>query len=144
MARDAYSYLHLPMVAGIVLLALGIEQVLEHVGDTSDGELSRSLDLLPLTALYGGVALFLLAHSAFKYRTWRRVTARRLAAATLLLVIIPLAMELAALVALGLLAAVMIALIATEAMRYSEVREQIRHEDTGPEVHTGVRGHQEE
>ncbi len=56
----------------------GIEQVLELVGHTTDGELALGLDLLPLTALYGGVALFLFAHVAFKYRTWRHVSVRRL------------------------------------------------------------------
>jgi hypothetical protein len=42
---------------------------------------------------------------------------------------VPLAAEVPALAALGLLAAVMSVMIATEAMQYSEVREQIRHED---------------
>jgi low temperature requirement protein LtrA len=144
LARDAYSYLHLPIVAGIVLLALGIEQVLEHVGETSHRELSEPLPVLPLGALYGGMALFLLAHSAFKYRTWRRVTARRLVVTALIVALVPLAVELPSLAALGLLTAVMVAMIASEAMRYSEVREQIRHEDVGPEAHIGNRAHQEE
>jgi low temperature requirement protein LtrA len=135
MARDAYSYLHLPMVAGIALLALGIEQVLVNVGETSNGELTEPLAALPLGALYGGVALFLFAHAAFKYRTWRHVTARRLVVAVLLLVLMPAAMELPGLAALGLLAAVMIAMVASESIRYSEVRERIRHEDAGPEAH---------
>jgi low temperature requirement protein LtrA len=135
MARDAYSYLHLPMVAGIALLALGIEQVLEQVGHSTDGELSRSLHSVPLAALYGGVVLFLVAHAAFKYRTWHHVAVRRLVVAALLFVLIPAARELPALAALGLLAAVMVVMIATEAVRYSEVREQIRHEEAGPEAH---------
>jgi low temperature requirement protein LtrA len=135
MARDAYSYLHLPMVAGIVLLALGIEKVLEHVGESTDGELAESLDVLPLAALYGGVALFLFAHVWFKHRTWGLLTVRRLAVAILICALIPVAMELPSLAALGLLTVVMIAMIATEAVRYSEEREQVRHEDAGPEVH---------
>ena len=135
MARDAYSYLHLPMVAGIALVALGIEQVLELVGDTKHGELALGLSVLPLTALYGGVALFLFAHVAFKYRTWRRVTVRRLVVAVSLCALIPLAMELPALVALGLLTAILVATIASEAVRYAEAREQVRHEEAGPEVH---------
>jgi low temperature requirement protein LtrA len=135
MARDAYSYLHLPMVAGIALLALGIEKVLGKVGETSGGPLSEPLEALPLGALYGGVALFLLAQVAFKYRTWHQITVRRLAVAGLLALLVPVAMELPALAALGLLALVMVAMIASEAVRYSEVREQIRHEDAGPEVH---------
>jgi low temperature requirement protein LtrA len=135
MARDAYSYLHLPMVAGIALLALGIEQVLGSVGETSNGELSEPLAALPLGALYGGVVLFLVAHAAFKYRTWHQVTVRRLLVAGLLVVLMPAAMAVPALAALGLLAGVMVVMIATESVRYSEVREQIRHDDAGPEVH---------
>ena len=143
MARDAYSYLHLPMVAGIALVALGIEQVLELVGDTTDGELGLGLDILPLTALYGGVALFLFAHVAFKYRTWDRVTLHRLVVAVLICASIPLAAELPALAALGVLSAVLVALIATEAIRYAEAREQVRHEDGGPEVHGAHAGRRE-
>ena len=33
LARDTYSYLHLPMVAGIIFIALGIKQTLAHVGE---------------------------------------------------------------------------------------------------------------
>ncbi len=143
MARDAYSYLHLPMVAGIALVALGIEQVLELVGHTTDGELALGLDILPLTALYGGVALFLFAHVAFKYRTWRRVTARRLVVGMLLCALIPFARELPALAALGLLTAVFVAMIASEAVQYAEAREQIRHEEGGPEVHGAQAGRRE-
>lgn len=141
MARDAYSYLHLPMVAGIVLLALGIEQVLESVGETSHGELTDPLAVLPLGALYGGVALFLFAHVGFKFRTWGQVTIRRLVVAGLIVASIPVAMELPALAALGLLAVVLVAMIASEAVRYSEVREQIRHEDAGPEAHSSRAAH---
>jgi low temperature requirement protein LtrA len=129
LARDAYSYLHMPMVAGIVLLALGMKTVLELVGDTRHHELSEPLPLLPLAAMYGGVSLYLLAHSAFKYRTWHRVTGRRLVVAVLLGALIPAAAELPALGALGLLVAVLVAMIGSEAVQYSELREQVRHED---------------
>src|SRR5918995_7517008 len=60
LARDAYSYLHLPMVAGIIFAALGIEQTLAHVGDP--------LGTIPAVALCGGVALCLLGHHAFRLR----------------------------------------------------------------------------
>jgi low temperature requirement protein LtrA len=135
LARDAYSYLHLPMVAGVILAALGLETVLEYVGDTSHHDLSEPLDPLPLGALYGGVALFLLAQSAFKFRTWRRVTVRRLVVAGLLLALIPPLSEVPALGALALLAGVLVAMITSEAKRYAEARERIRHSDVGPEVH---------
>jgi low temperature requirement protein LtrA len=50
LARDSYSYLHLPMVAGIVLVALGVKKTLAHVGDP--------LGIIPAVALCGGVALY--------------------------------------------------------------------------------------
>ena len=51
MARDAFSFLHLPLVAGIVLLALGVKKTLEHVDDP--------LKLVAAVGLCGGVALYL-------------------------------------------------------------------------------------
>ncbi len=48
LARDSYSYLHFPMVAGIVLAALGLEETLAHVDDP--------LEAVHAFALLGGVA----------------------------------------------------------------------------------------
>jgi low temperature requirement protein LtrA len=128
LARDAYSYLHLPIVTGIVLLALGVEQVLAHVAESTVHELSEPLVPLSVVALYGGVSTFLVAHAAFKWRTSRRLTVRRLVVAAVLVAAIPLGAVVPALVALAILAAVMVAMIASEAVRYAEDRERIRHE----------------
>ena len=73
MARDSYSYLHFPMVAGIVLLALGLKKTLEHVDDP--------LKLVPAVAMLGGAALYLLAHVAFRWRNVHRFSLQRLLAA---------------------------------------------------------------
>ena len=105
LARDAYSYLHLPMIAGIVLVALGLKKVLRVRRRRERRRLSPIPPDVPLVAMYGGVALYLFAHVAFKYRTWRQVTVRRLAVAVLLCALIRLAKELPALVALGLVTA---------------------------------------
>ena len=51
MARDSYSYLHLPMVAGIILFAVGVKKTLGDVGEP--------LKLVPAVALCGGVAMYL-------------------------------------------------------------------------------------
>ena len=53
-ARDSYSYLHLPMIAGIVLVALGVKKTLGHVDEP--------LDTVPAVALFGGIALYYAAH----------------------------------------------------------------------------------
>ena len=57
LALDAYSYLHLPMIAGSVLFALALRTTLHNVGD--------ALHTVPALALCGGTALYLTAHIAF-------------------------------------------------------------------------------
>ncbi len=135
LARDAYSYLHLPMIAGIVLLALGLKEVHAYVGDATHHELSESLALLPLAAMYGGVVLYLLALVAFKYRVIRKTSVPRLLVAALLLGLVPVAAQVPALAALGVLAAISVGLIAFEVIRFSHTREHIRHEEDGALSH---------
>ena len=66
MARDGYSYLHLPIVAGVVLVALGLKTTLAHVDEP--------LDAVAPTALLGGVVLYLLGVVALKWRTLQRLS----------------------------------------------------------------------
>ncbi len=122
LARDSYSYLHFPMVAGIALLAVGLKSTLEHVG--------RPLALVPAAALLGGGALYLLAHVAFRLRNMHTLNGRRLACAALLFALLPAAVALQppSLATLGALAAVLVGLISYEAVRYAEARERIRHQ----------------
>jgi low temperature requirement protein LtrA len=119
MARDSYSYLHLPMVAGIVLFAVGVKKTLAHVGDP--------LELVPAVSLSGGVALYLLAHILFRLRNVRSLNRQRLVVALLLVGTIPLAREIPALATLGLVAFLSAALIAYEAIRFADARHRVRH-----------------
>jgi low temperature requirement protein LtrA len=119
LARDAYSYLHLPMVAGIVLFALGLKTTLGHVGD--------ELDTVPAVGLCGGVALYLLAHIAFLFRATRRLFRRRTVGAVVLLALIPAATAIPALAALGLVSLVCSLIVAYEVIRYRAHRMQVRH-----------------
>jgi low temperature requirement protein LtrA len=132
LGRDAYSFLHVPLIAGIVLVALGMKKVLEYVGDTEHHELSDPLSFLALLALYGGVAVYLLGHVGFKMRTAGIVAGPRIVAAAVLLAALPLAANLPALAALALLAAVTAALIGYETVRFAEVRDRVRHEGETP------------
>ena len=91
LARDAYSFLHFPMLLGVVMLALGLKKVLEYVGDTEQHQLSDPLNGIGLYALYGGVVIYLLGHLAFKWRIERFLTVDRLIAAAALVLIIPVA-----------------------------------------------------
>ena len=119
MARDSYSYLHLPMVAGIVFFAVGVKKTLAHVGDP--------LETVPAVALCGGVALYLLSHVAFRLRNVRTLNKQRLLVAAVLLALIPAAVTLPALGTLGVVAAVVAGLIAYEAIRFTEARDRVRH-----------------
>jgi low temperature requirement protein LtrA len=107
------------MIAGIVLIALGLKKTVGHVEDP--------LKLVPASALLGGAAMYLLAHVAFRLRNIHTLSKPRLACSGLLLALIPLGVELPALATLAILAAVLAALITYEAVRYAEARDRIRH-----------------
>jgi low temperature requirement protein LtrA len=117
-ARDAYSYLHLPMVAGIVLFAFGLKTTLADV--------DISLATVPALGLCGGVSLYFLAHVGLRIRTGGGIGHGRPVATILLLALIPVATEVRSIVALALVAAVCVALIAYEAIRYRGARAWIR------------------
>jgi low temperature requirement protein LtrA len=118
LARDSYSYLHLPMIAGIVLLALGIKKTLPDIDEP--------LKLIPAVALCGGVTLYMLAHVAFRLRNMGTLARRRLIVAILCLCVIPMATEADAIVALSAITSVLVALIVYEAIRFREGRARLR------------------
>jgi hypothetical protein len=86
------------------------------------------LALVPATALLGGAALYLLAHVAFRLRNVHTLSVRRLVCALVLLALLPAAVSLPALATLGILAAMLSALIAYEAIRYADSRDRVRHQ----------------
>ena len=129
LARDYYSYLHMPMIAGIVLFALGLKKTVEHVGDP--------LATVPAVALCGGLSLYFLTHVALRIRsvqTVRRSTTERpgwigpgrLATGIAMLVVLPAVLELPALGALLLVAGICCALIAWDVIHYREDRSRVR------------------
>jgi low temperature requirement protein LtrA len=118
LARDVYTYLHLPMVAGIVLFAFSMKTTLAHVGD--------ELDTIPALALCGGPALYLLAYVALRVRVTRTLGRGRLVAALACAALTPVAMSVPALVALSLVAAVWVALHAYEIIWWREARAETR------------------
>jgi low temperature requirement protein LtrA len=119
-ARDSYSYLHFPMVAGIALIAVGMKRTIGHVEDP--------LKLVPAAALLGGAATYLLAHVAFRLRNMHTLSRRRLVCAVVLLALLPAGAALPAIATLGILATLLTTLIAYEALRYAEARDHVRHQ----------------
>jgi low temperature requirement protein LtrA len=128
-ARDHYSYLHLPMIAGVVLFALGLKKTVEHVDEP--------LDLVPAAALCGGVALYFFAHVLMRLRSVQVIRrdrgehpgwfgVGRPTATVASLALIPVAVEVTALTALALVTAVCLVLIVYDVVHYREERAQVR------------------
>src|SRR5215204_1167858 len=121
LARDSYSYIHFLLVAGVILLALGLKKGLGHPSD--------ALEDVPAFALVGGVTVYLLGLVAFRYRHIRTVNRHRFGLALLLLALFPVATEVSALVMLGLLNVLLWAMIVYETRGYGEDRAEVRHGD---------------
>jgi low temperature requirement protein LtrA len=120
MARDSYSYLHFPMVAGIALLAVGMKKTVGHADE--------ALKLVPATALLGGAALYLFAHVAFRWRNVHSLSVRRLLVGLVALALVPAGEVLPSLVTLAILAALLSGMIVYEVVRYAAARDRVRHD----------------
>ncbi len=118
LARDSYSYLHFAMVAGVVLIAVGLGTGLSDVGEP--------LPTTPAFALLGGAAIYLLAHVALQLRTSRSASLPRLVLAASLLVLTPVATALPTLVTLAGVSAALWAVIGYETVSYRETRARAR------------------
>ena len=106
-AADAYSYLHLPIVAGIIIFAVGVKLLVR-------GDASAALAGAPRLALCAGVALYLLAHGAFALRLGESAIRARALAAIALLILYAVAGSLAAWALAAIAAAIVAAVCAVE------------------------------
>jgi low temperature requirement protein LtrA len=123
MARDSYSVLHLPMVAGIVFFALGVKKVLVKPGEP--------LQVVAATALLGGIALYLVAHVLFRYRNTRSWSIPRSTTAGLMVLAIVLLQNVAAEIVLVAATVLLVALTAYETIKYREARHAVREHGVG-------------
>ncbi|WP_033293955.1 low temperature requirement protein A [Amycolatopsis jejuensis] len=89
-ATDSYTYLHLPLIAGIVLVALGLKKTFLTLSDSAHHSPSDALHGVPLWALTGGLALYLVALSSLRRRNLGSWNRQRLVVAVLLLALTPL------------------------------------------------------
>jgi low temperature requirement protein LtrA len=120
LARDSYSYIHLLMVAGIVLMAFGMKVTIGHHGD--------ELADVPAFALLGGLALYLLGLVSFRWRHVHTLNRRRLGLAIVLLLLVPVATAVPALVSLALAVALIWTMIGYEHRGYGPGRDELRRE----------------
>ena len=89
LARDAYTYLHAPIVAGIIAVAVGDDLLIAGPGDALHG--------VGLAMVLGGPALYLVGESLFRLRITGAANAERLAVAALLVLLVPLGSQISAL-----------------------------------------------
>jgi low temperature requirement protein LtrA len=126
LARDSYSYIHLFLVAGIVMTAFGLKTVIAHTG--------AHLHWVTAFALLGGIALYLLGLVAFRYRHKRTWNRNKLIFSAVFLVLIPVATAIPALATLAIAAALLAVLVTIEHAGYDERRDRIRARNTMTEA----------
>jgi low temperature requirement protein LtrA len=125
-ARDAYLYLHLPMIVGIILLGLGLKKVLADVADPSTPAFEDTFHAVDRYLLPGGVTVYLLALAGFQWRTIGRLDRIAPIAIALVAVQIPVDGHIPELPALALLALVIIGQIIVGAVRVRHPRRLFR------------------
>jgi low temperature requirement protein LtrA len=106
LARDAYTYLHLPIVAGIIATAVG--------NDLLIAEPHHALHGVGLAMVLGGPALFLLGESLFRWRMTGTTNVTRLAVAGFLILLVPIGGQVSALLVSVIVATLLSALAAWE------------------------------
>jgi low temperature requirement protein LtrA len=102
LARDAYTYLHAPIVAGVIAVAVGDDLLIAEPGHALHG--------VALAMVLGGPALFLVGESLFHWRLTGAANAKRLAVAALLVLLAPVASGMSALALTATVAALLTAL----------------------------------
>jgi len=106
LARDGYTYLHVVLVAGVIVSAVGDELVIAHPGDRLAGR--------EIAAVVAGPAIYLLGHALFRLRMAGSVSWKRLGGALACVAVGALATVVSAVVVAALLVAVLMAVIAAE------------------------------
>jgi low temperature requirement protein LtrA len=102
LARDAYTYLHVPIVAGIIAVAVGDDLLI--------AEPRHALHGVGLAVVLGGPVLYLVGESLFRIRVTGAANAKRLAVAGLLVLLAPAGPHVSALALSAMVAALLGAL----------------------------------
>jgi low temperature requirement protein LtrA len=109
LGRSAYTYFHLPMVAGIIVTAVADEKVIAHPAEGSAA----------VTAcILGGPALFLIGHLLFKRAVFRVLSVPRVVALVVLAALAPAGAVVSPLVLDGAAAIVVVGIAVADALLY--------------------------
>ncbi len=115
LASDAYTLAHLPLIAGVIYLALGIQEVLAQAAHARPGHVAGArLNWTSTLALYGGAVTYLIGRYLFLRLTVRSISPGQLVAIVTTVLLLPAGRYLPALIAFGLLTAVLTGLACYE------------------------------
>ncbi len=106
LARDAYTYLHIPIIAGIIVVAVGDEIVIAHPGATPSG--------VELAVILGGPVLYLMGHTLFRLRMIGNVSRKRVLAAVAMVALAPLGLVLPSLAIAACVLVILVVLAVAE------------------------------
>lgn len=126
LVRDVYSYLHLPLIVGIMFFALGLKRLLADVTDLSTPAGQDELGGLDVLVLYGGVVLYLLALLGIGLRAFRWFGRAAIVGSAVLVALMPLATRIPELPALGVLAGVCLVLVIVQVGSLNAIRRRVR------------------
>jgi low temperature requirement protein LtrA len=108
-ARDAYTYGHLPIVAGVIGTAVGVDLLI--------AEPDHALHGAALAVVLGGPALYLVGESVFRWRMTGTHNARGLAVAGVLVALAPFGGQVSALALSSIVTALLVALAVADGVR---------------------------
>lgn len=126
LARNAYTYLHLPLVAGIILFALALKRMLHDLADPWTPAWGLPLPVIEALSLYGGVIIYLVTLVVLGAVAQRNLRWPPVTAVVLLIPLIPLSHRLPGLIALVLLAAVCLLLLVVQFIVDAPNRRRVR------------------
>jgi low temperature requirement protein LtrA len=118
LARDVFTYLHYPIVLGIIFYAVAAKKTLEHPHDPLSEAGRWALGL--------GIACFLLAFALMRFRVIRRIAWERIGAAAAALTLALLLDGADAIVTLGIVVGAFAVSIAVESARLRDVRRSFK------------------
>jgi low temperature requirement protein LtrA len=136
LARDSYSYIHLFLVAGIVMTAFGLKVTIQGTG--------ADLQWVSAFALLGGIATYLGGLVVFRYRQRKNLNRNKPVAAIVMLLLVPVATVIPALAPLAIAAALLAVLVIVEHAGYDERRDELRARNTMTEAEAELVAAEEE
>ncbi|WP_405096065.1 low temperature requirement protein A [Micromonospora sp. NBC_01412] len=126
LARTAYTYLHLPLITGVILFALGLKRYLTTIAEArGDAWLARPAGLDD-GVLFGGVIIYLTTLLALEWRVVRRVRPAPVVTLVALVVAVPAVSGWPANIGLALLALICVALVLGGMRSGDPLRREVR------------------